>query len=136
MLSEDGAGVGVDLGEGDGAPSCSFKSDVHASDTGEEGCVGERTAHPCRDGSDPATFSPIAVELFRESNASGWKRTSELCVLTVRLRSSDNSGPFPPPGFPSRIRSNVGRIHRATDSNLFTRSSAIRYATPASRICA
>jgi hypothetical protein len=31
-LSEDGAGVGVDLREADGAPSCSLKSKVESAD--------------------------------------------------------------------------------------------------------
>ena len=90
-MSEDRAGVGVDLREGDGAPSCSGESDVETADTGEEGGVGE-----------------------------GWKRMSPFLVLNVSDRSSDNSGPFPPPGFPSRMRSNVGRIHDAARSKIST----------------
>lgn len=77
-LCEDGAGVGLDLAEGDGAPSGSLEAEVEAADTGEEACVGE-----------------------------GWNSTSWMPVR-VRLMSSESSGPLPPPGLPSRIRSSVG----------------------------
>jgi hypothetical protein len=45
-LGEYGAGVGVDLGEADGAPSGSLKPKVKAADAGEEGGMGEVMQQP------------------------------------------------------------------------------------------
>jgi hypothetical protein len=40
-LREDGAGVGVDLGEADGSPSGSLKSHIESAHSGEERCMGQ-----------------------------------------------------------------------------------------------
>ena len=55
-------------------------------------------------------FAPLSARVASEWMGMGWNRVS--CTpVSVRLMSSLNSGPFPPPGLPSRIRSSVGFTH-------------------------
>lgn len=119
-LCEDGGGVGVDLAEGEGAPSCSFESKVEASDAAEGAEVGKATS---TDGPDPvpcpfrlaftggARPSSLGLSSPLVANAIGWKSTS--CTpVSVRLTSSERRGPLPPPSLPSLMRSRVGFMHR------------------------